>query len=283
MMQQIDGTKRYEIGRMKKDALDQPEQGEYLYTPVVLTGDQLHKLGIMSWNEFFEGAPPNFQVGRLYHVFESRSQGDRKLVSMGTITALRNPNAPQVMQQGLSDSDSKMWNSYLSGKESPHNIKFFKEQLQEKDAEIKRLNVRIEEMSKELMKAKEDKVFAEQELRRTIGLNDAINAKEEEYIRAMEKAQKDQQDSSNRILENLMMIAQQGMQLWMASKNGSQPQMQPQAVNAPVPVGDPLITRNDGDIIPIKNKSGELENWTVKTVGDKKVIVSPDGKMKTFG
>lgn len=281
MMQQIDGTKRYEIGRMKKDALDQPEQGEYLYTPVVLTGDQLHKLGIMSWNEFFEGAPPNFQVGRLYHVFESRSQGDRKLVSMGTITALRNPNA-QVMQQGLSDTDSKMW-SMISGKESPHNIKFFKEQLAEKDSEIKRLNLRIEEMTKELMKAKEDKVFAEQELRRNIGLNDAINAKEEEYIKALEKAQKDQQDSSNRILENLMMIAQQGLQLWLTSKNGSQPQMQPQAMQTPVPVGDPLTNRNDGDIIPIKNKSGEIENWTVKTVGDKKVIVSADGKMKTFG
>lgn len=281
MMQQIDGTKRYEIGRMKKDALDQPEQGEYLYTPVVLTGDQLHKLGIMSWNEFFEGAPPNFQVGRLYHVFESRSQGDRKLVSMGTITALRNPNA-QVMQQGLSDTDSKMW-SMMSGKESPHNIKFFKEQLAEKDSEIKRLNLRIEEMTKELMKAKEDKVFAEQELRRNIGLNDAINAKEEEYIKALEKAQKDQQDSSNRILENLMMIAQQGLQLWLTSKNGSQPQMQPQAMQTPVPVGDPLTNRNDGDIIPIKNKSGEIENWTVKTVGDKKVIVSADGKMKTFG
>ena len=281
MMQQIDGTKRYEIGRLKKDSLDQPEQGEYLYTPTVLTGDQLHKFGIMSWNEFFEGAPPTFQVGRLYHVIESRAQGDKKMVSLGTITSLRNPNAIQ-MQQGLNDSDNKMWNM-MSAKESPHNIKFFKEQLQEKDSEIKRLNLKLEELNKELSKAKEDKVFAEQELRRTIGLNDAINAKEEEYILAMEKAQKNQQDSSNKILENLMMIAQQGMQLWMASKNGAQPQMQPQAMNAPVPVGDPLDTKQDGDIIPIKNKSGQVENWTVKTIGDKKIIVSPDGKMKTFG
>jgi hypothetical protein len=282
MMQQIDGAKRYEIGRMKKDSLDQPEQGEYLYTPVVLTGDQLHKLGILTWNEFFEGAPPNFQVGRLYHVFESRTQAEKKLVALGTITSLRNPNAPQGMQQsGLSDADSKMW-SMMSGKESPHNIKFFKEQLSEKESEIKRLNLKIEEITKELIKAKEDKVFAEQELRRTIGLNDAINAKEEEYIQAMEKAQKQQQDSSNRILENLMMIAQQGMQLWMASKGQNPPPMQPQAIQAPVPVGDPLTSKNDGDIIPIKNKKGEIENWTVKTMGDKKVIVSPDGKMKTF-
>ena len=144
------------------------------------------------------------------------------------------------------------------------------------------MNLKIEEITKELIKAKEDKVFAEQELRRTIGLNDAINAKEEEYIQAMEKAQKQQQDSSNRILESLVMVAQQGMQLWMASKGQNQPPMQPQAIQAPVPVGDPLTSKNDGDIIPIKNKKGEIENWTVKTMGDKKVIVSPDGKMKTF-
>ena len=79
-----------------------------------------------------------------------------------------------------------------------------------------------------------------------------------------------------------MMIAQQGMQLWMASKGNQTQPVQQKTIQEPVPVGDPLTSKNDGDIIPIKNKKGEIENWTVKTIGDKKVIVSPDGKMKTF-
>ena len=173
-MIQIDSLKRYEIGRMKKDSLDQPETGDYLYTPVVLTGEQLIKMGIMTWNEFFESAPPNFQLGRLYHVFESKSNGERKLVSMGTITSLRNPNNPTNQNIGLND-DAKQ---YLIGSQtSTHNIKFFKDQLLEKDAEIKRLNNKIDELTKDLIKSKEDKIFAEQELRQHIGLNDAIIAK----------------------------------------------------------------------------------------------------------
>lgn len=281
-MTQIDSQKRYEIGRMKKDSLDQPETGDYLYTPVVLTGEQLNKLGIMTWNEFFENAPPNFQLGRLYHVFESRSGGDRKLVAMGTITSLRNPNNPTNQNVGLND-DAKQ---YLIGSQtSTHNIKFFKDQLLEKDSEIKRLNNKIDELTKDLIKSKEDKIFAEQELRQHIGLNDAIIAKEDEYMKAIEKAQKEQAESSNRVMEGIMALATQGLQLWLQSqqqKNGNNSQQINNTTNATVPMGDPLKSMNDGDTIQIKNKDGEPENWSVKTIGDKKVIVHPDGRMKSF-
>lgn len=288
-MVQIDSAKRYEIGRLKKDSLDSPETGEYLYTPVVLTGDQLQKAGIMTWNDFFEGAPANFHIGRLYHVFESRSQGDRKLISMGTITAIRNPN--QQSNVGMND-DMKTFYNLGTQKDAPHNVKFFKDQLTEKDAEIKRLNSKLDELTKELMKAKEDKIFAEQELRRNIGLNDAINAKEEEYMRAIEKAQAQQAESSNRVLEGIMALATQGLSLWLQTqnKNGSMPNSpvinnQPISNNVPTnnpPLGDQINKMNDGDIVRLKNKDGIEEQWTIKTMGDKKVIVSQDGRMKTF-
>ena len=281
-MTQIDSQKRYEIGRMKKDSLDQPETGDYLYTPIVLTGEQLNKFGIMTWNEFFESAPPNFQLGRLYHVFESRSGGDRKLVAMGTITSLRNPNNPTNQNVGLND-DNKQY--LISNQSSNQNIKFFKDQLLEKDAEIKRLNNKIDELTKDLIKSKEDKIFAEQELRQHIGLNDAIIAKEDEYMKAIEKAQKEQSESSNKVMEGIMALATQGLQLWMHSqqqKNDNNTQPINNTSNATVPMGDPLKSMNDGDTIQIKNKNGEPENWSVKTIGDKKVIVHPDGRMKSF-
>jgi len=281
-MTQIDSQKRYEIGRMKKDSLDQPETGDYLYTPIVLTGEQLNKFGIMTWNEFFESAPANFQLGRLYHVFESRSGGDRKLVAMGTITSLRNPNNPTNQNVGLND-DNKQY--LISNQSSNQNIKFFKDQLLEKDAEIKRLNNKIDELTKDLIKSKEDKIFAEQELRQHIGLNDAIIAKEDEYMKAIEKAQKEQSESSNKVMEGIMALATQGLQLWMHSqqqKNDNNTQPINNTSNATVPMGDPLKSMNDGDTIQIKNKNGESENWSVKTIGDKKVIVHPDGRMKSF-
>jgi len=136
-----------------------------------------------------------------------------------------------------------------------------------------------------LIKSKEDKIFAEQELRQHIGLNDAIIAKEDEYMKAIEKAQKEQSDSSNKVMEGIMALATQGLQLWMHSqqqKNDNNTQPINNTSNATVPMGDPLKSMNDGDTIQIKNKNGEPENWSVKTIGDKKVIVHPDGRMKTF-
>jgi hypothetical protein len=277
-MQQIDATKRYEIGRLKLSSLDNPEQGEWLHTPSVFTGEQLQRMGINTWNEFFENAPSGLQLGRLYHIYQWQKDNDsKKLVAHGTITKFKGINS-----NGLSDD---ILNVFSKGNnEAPHNIKFFKDQINELNLEIKRLNLKIDDQQKELLIAKEKQVNAEQELSKHIGLNDAIATKEQEYINAIEKVQKEQQDSSNRILENLMMMAQQGMQLWMQSQqNKNNTNNLNNIDNNQISDSSQNINNlKEGDIIQIKNNQNQIENWTVKIMGDKKVIVSPTGKMKAF-
>jgi hypothetical protein len=274
-MQQIDAVKRYEIGILKKESLDNPESAEYRYMPTVLTGEQLLSIGIHTWNDFFQNAPTNFHIGKLYHVFETQKNGERKCIAHGTITQLRSIN-------GLQDN-MKNYLVAKSGDMDNHSIKFLKEQIIDKDQEIKRLNVKIDELTKDIIKSKEDKIFAEQELRRTIGLNDAINQKEEELIREVEKMQKQQAESSSKIMESLLSLGAQALQMWMTQKNDSGSQNQSLPVkNVQSSAKEQFTNLSDGEVIKIKNANGDTEDWTVKTYNDKKIIVSPDGRMKTI-
>jgi hypothetical protein len=276
MMQQIDATKRYEIGILKKDNLDNPENGEYRYMPTVLTGEQLLALGLQTWNDFFQSAPTNFHIGKLYHVFETQKNGERKCIAHGTITQLRSIN-------GLNDNMKNFLVSKSDNLDS-HSTKFLKEQILEKDSEIKRLNGKVDELTRELIKSKEDKIFAEQELRRTIGLNDAINQKEEELLREVEKMQRQQAESSSKIMESLLSLGAQALQMWMTQKGNEAPA--PAQNKIPQPqinkMKEQLSNLSDGETIKIKTATGDTEDWTVKTYQDKKILVAPDGRMKTI-
>lgn len=277
-MQQIDANKRYEIGILKKDTLDNPDSGEYRYMPTVLTGEQLLQLGINTWNDFFQSAPTNFHIGKLYHVFETTKNGDRKCIAHGTITQVRSIN-------GLSDNMRNFLVQKPGELDNTHGVKFLKEQIVEKDSEIKRLNNKIDELTKEIIKSKEDKIIAEQELRRTIGLNDAINQKEEELIKEIEKAQRVQAESSNKIMESLLTLGAQALQVWMNSKSSPEPTQQVQqapTIQKNNSMKQHLNNLSDGEVIKIKNPAGEEEDWTVKIYNNKKVLVSPEGKMKTI-
>jgi hypothetical protein len=276
-MQQIDATKRYEIGILKKENLDSPDTGEYRYMPTVLTGEQLLSLGLHTWNDFFQSAPTNFHIGKLYHVFETQKNGERKCIAHGTITQLRSIN-------GLNDN-MKNFLVQKSDSMDGHSIKFLKEQILEKDSEIRRLNSKLDEMTKEIIKSKEDKVYAEQELRRNIGLNDAINQKEEELLKEVEKMQRQQAESSSKIMESLLSLGAQALQMWMTQKgNNEQPAQSPAmpSNNQVNKMREQLSNLSDGETIKIKNNNGDTEDWTVKTYQDKKILVAPDGRMKTI-
>lgn len=279
-MTQIDPSKRYEIGRLKMDGLDSPETAQYLYVPAVFGGDRLLELGITTWEEFFKQAPPQFHIGKLYHVFIPGRE-NRKYITHGTVTGI------YTKHNGMNDQVKDIM-TMSKNSDSPAQTRILREQLQEKDAEIKRLNLKIEDLTKELFQAKESKVFAEQELRRTIGLNDAIQMKEAEYMKAIEKAQKDQAESSNKILEGIFALASTGMQLWLNSqgqKNGATTTVPQMPMNAPQPkpsLKDHVNNLNEGETVQIKNKEGVNETWTIKIVGDKKVIVNEKGQMKSF-
>lgn len=279
-MTQIDPSKRYEIGRLKMDGLDSPETAQYLYVPAVFGGDRLLELGITTWEEFFKQAPPQFHIGKLYHVFIPGRE-NRKYITHGTVTGI------YTKHNGMNDQVKDIM-TMSKNTDSPAQTRILREQLQEKDAEIKRLNLKIEDLTKELFQAKESKVFAEQELRRTIGLNDAIQMKEAEYMKAIEKAQKDQAESSNKILEGIFALASTGMQLWLNSqgqKNGATSTVPQMPMNAPQPkpsLKDHVNNLNEGETVQIKNKEGVNETWTIKIVGDKKVIVNEKGQMKSF-
>jgi hypothetical protein len=261
------------------EGLDSPETAQYLYVPAVFSGDRLIELGITTWEEFFRQAPPQFHIGKLYHVFIPGKE-QRKYVTHGTITGIVSKF------NGMNDQVKDIMN-FPKQNESPAQTKFIREQLLEKDSEIKRLNQKVDEMTKELFQAKEHKIFAEQELRRTIGLNDAIQQKETEYLKAIEKAQKDQAESSNKILEGIFALASTGMQLWLNSqnqKNGGNSQIptSPEMPKPSISLKDHVDNLSEGQSVSIKNKNGESENWTVKIVNDKKVIVNEKGQMKTF-
>jgi hypothetical protein len=271
-MLMIDANKRYEIGQIKKDSIDSPTTGEYVNNPQVLSGEQLLSYGITNWNEFFKASPPGFHIGKLYFVFQCRQNPDepRKYITHGTISKVKSYN-----DTGLKDD----FTGSMQKMDAPHNVKFYKEQINELNAECRRLNSKIDTMQNELMTAKEKQLIAEQELSKHIGLNDAINQKEEEYLNAIEKVQKEQQDSSNKIMENLMMLAQQGLSIWMQTQQGKN---QVPIQNAPTINDDYVNSLKEGDIVKIKNASGTVEDWTFKIVNDKKIIVSSTGKMKSF-
>jgi len=271
-MQQIDSNKRYEIGQIKKDSIDNPTTGEYVNNPQVLSGEQLLSYGITNWNEFFKASPPGFHVGKLYFVFQCRQNPDepRKYITHGTISKVK-----AYSEAGLKDDFSNT----ITKIEAPHNIKFYKDQINELNSECRRLNSKIDSLQNELMNAKEKQLMAEQELSKHIGLNDAINQKEQEYINAIEKVQKEQQESSNKIMENLMMLAQQGLSIWMQTQ---QTKNQIPIQNAPAINDDYVNSLKEGDTVKIKNANGTVEDWTFKIVNDKKIIVSPSGKMKSF-
>jgi len=271
-MQQIDSNKRYEIGQIKKDSIDSPTTGEYVNNPQVLSGEQLLSYGITNWNEFFKASPPGFHIGKLYFVFQCRSNPDepRKYITHGTISKVKS-----YSESGLKDD----FTTIMPKNDAPHNIKFYKEQINELNSECRRLNAKIDSLQSELMTAKEKQLMAEQELSKHIGLNDAINQKEQEYINAIEKVQKEQQESSNKIMENLMMLAQQGLSIWMQSQQAkNQIPMQSQ----PTINDDYINSLKEGDIVKIKNSEGITEDWTFKIVNGKKIVVSSTGKMKSF-
>jgi len=279
-MTQIDPSKRYEIGRLRMNGLDSPETSEYLYVPAVFSGDRLIEFGITTWEDFFKSAPPQFHIGKLYHVFIPGRES-RKYVTHGTVTGI-----VTKYNGGMSDQVKDIM-TLTKNTDSPAQTRLLRDQIQEKDQEIKRLQQKVDELTKELFQAKESKIFAEQELRRTIGLNDAIQQKETEYMKAIEKAQKDQAESSNKILEGIFALASTGMQLWLNStsqKNGSAPapQQMPMMQQPKPTLKDHVNNLNEGDTVQIKNKNGENENWTIKMVGDKKVIVNDQGQMKSF-